>query len=275
MHSSISTLRTLILLSIIAAVTIASSNGVGEQQNRDRTGTPDGATTCAQCHNSGNFNPFMELTIRDAEGMEVEEYLPGETYELTYNVFTLAGPAASAFGFQATALLADLDNAGTFSPISSGMQIESVTTTSVAQRTVLEHSQPSMSGVWITEWTAPEEGGEVTFYYSGAAVNSNGGSGGDNSVTGQTTLPMAIVDDLGERALLDRARIYRQGDDLRIDSQEPMVADRVMITDLSGRAIRIFTAHDLSQPLPFSAPEGIYLLLIEDEGKADGSAFAW
>jgi len=170
--------KTYFLLSIaLSFVLIAASDGVGEDQNKDRSGSPDGDNVCSQCHSSGAFSPEIDFSIMDNVGNEITEYIPGETYMLTY---TVSGSGSTIYGFQSTALTSQNENAGEFINPGSQVQLETVDNANVSNRSVVEHSSPSATGEFLTEWTAPSQGsGDVTFYFSGVAANANGMSSGD------------------------------------------------------------------------------------------------
>lgn len=183
----------LVIFSSLIFVLISASGGVGEAQNRERTGTPDGDNVCSQCHSSSTFNTVVNLSISDAFGSNVSLYTPGETYLLTFMVSETTG-SPSEFGFQATALNNNLENSGVFTNPGSGVQIETVSNNNVTNRTTVEHSTPSSSGVFLVEWTAPQAEDIVTFYFSSIAANGNGSTSGDTYAGGTYTLyPDVIV----------------------------------------------------------------------------------
>ncbi len=178
-----------IVLSIACSfVFIAAEDGVGAGQNRDRSGSPDGDSVCQACHSAGAFSPEISLSITNQGGEEVTSYIPGQTYLLEYTVNGTSGNP-SAFGFQGTALTDDNENAGLFMNPGTQTQIETVTNNNVTNRSVVEHSSPTASGTWQAEWQAPANfEGDVTFYYSGVAVNGNFGTSGDGYVGGTSSL---------------------------------------------------------------------------------------
>jgi hypothetical protein len=160
---------------------LSNSVGVAEHQGKDRTGAPGSDQPCSQCHSSNSFSPNPIVFLNDLEGTtEFLNYLPGETMRLNFLVNTPGNPAG--FGLQATALLSNNSNAGSFSNPSSNGQLENV-----AGRHIFEHNDISTSHTFSVDWTAPAAGsGPVTVYYSSIAANGNGGTAGDGFGGGST-----------------------------------------------------------------------------------------
>lgn len=161
---------------------MANSAGVAEHQGKDRTGAPGSQPACTECHNGGTFSPQPSLMLTDLEETtDFMFYLPGQTMRLTFTVNASNSPAG--FGLQATALLADNSNAGTFSNPSANAQLENV-----GGRHIVEHNDLSASNTFTVDWTAPPAGsGEVTVYYASLAANGNGGTAGDSYAGGSMT----------------------------------------------------------------------------------------
>ena len=151
----------------------AHSDGVAEHQDKDRTGAPGSDTPCFACHDDQQFSPELTVEITDPLTNEpISMYVPGEVYQLT---FSMTSSGASVYGFQATALLDDNSNAGTFQNPGALTQLEDV-----SGRHIIEHSDANPSGVFTGEWVAPAEGsGDVTIYASGMSGNGNNASSGD------------------------------------------------------------------------------------------------
>ncbi|MEO0405147.1 MAG: choice-of-anchor V domain-containing protein, partial [Bacteroidota bacterium] len=152
-------LNKFIIVALILSVPFISAydNGVAEQQNRDRTGAPGSDAHCGvSCHNGLAFNPTLEIRLIDLmTNEEVTEYIAGNTYTMEWEI---SASGASVYGFQATALLDNEDNAGTFESPGSDVQLEDVD-----GRHIVEHSVDSQSNIFTTQWVAPASGsGEVT-----------------------------------------------------------------------------------------------------------------
>jgi len=260
--------RLFVLILVAAAVvSLASSNGAAEEQNRDRTGSPDGSTSCIQCHNSGFFNLIIDFKVRDSNGVEVTTYIPGQTYDLRFMMLTLAGPSASAYGFQATALLGDLSDAGEFGMPGSNVQVEEVNTAIIPSRHMAEHSQPAPSGIFEVQWTAPfADQGDVTFYYAATAVNLDDDNSGDNATNGAFTLTPAVPDGLMENTLQGlTVQSTEQG--ILLAVQDLQSADRVSVYDSQGGLIVFHEKYDLNQPVVLAPRSGLFILSVENEGK--------
>lgn len=166
----------IVLMAALVPALMSHHNGVAEEQNKDRTGAPGSDTPCSQCHSAGEFDPVAAMSVLDTETlMPVTEYVPGQTYTVTFGVGSTATIQPTAYGFQATAVFDNGSNAGTFENPGAGVQLEAVD-----GRHIIEHSTDASIGIWTGSWVAPESGsGEVVFYMSGVAANNNNGSGGD------------------------------------------------------------------------------------------------
>ncbi|NNC82529.1 MAG: T9SS type A sorting domain-containing protein [Flavobacteriales bacterium] len=215
-------------------ISLASANGVAEEQNKDRTGTPDGSSTCTQCHTGGGFNPQMEIIIEDETGTEVDAFIPGADYTLTVTLSSI--PFPTVFGFQATALFDDLSNAGSFSDPGTGVQIEIVNNASIMNRHVVEHSNPGFVGNFEVQWTAPMDESDVTFYASGVTANGNNESSGDKATNIQRTLSPQMPDHVWENAL-ENVRLGTYPDQWQLYGSSPTTIDRVRLIDLQGQII--------------------------------------
>lgn len=224
-------------LILTAIIGIASSEGVAEDQNRDRTGTPDGSNTCVQCHNSGSFNTQMNITVTNSMGMEVDSYVPGELYTLSFNVATPNPPFADEYGFQSTVLTdSDLSNAGEFLNPGPSVQLEFVNTLSIDNRHIAEHSNPAPVGQFTVDWLAPSEDiGDVTIYASGIAANGNGASSGDQGANLSLTLSPGTVSSIESFNMDELVYVIRDGQ-LQISGTD-LVWDRLEVFDMSGRML--------------------------------------
>ena len=167
---------TLFLLTISAGsfALLSHSNGVAEEQNKDRTGAPGSTQPCTHCHSpTTSFSASSIISVLDIDGNEISEYTPGIEYDVEFKV---SAAGAAAYGFQATSILANGSNAGEFSDPGTNVHLESV-----GSRHIVEHSNQHVSGVFTTTWTAPETGsGSVGFYMAGLAVNLAYGNTGDS-----------------------------------------------------------------------------------------------
>lgn len=171
------------------------------------TGAPgENGLMCANCHgfpgSYGGVNTIVEVfevgTMTPPVG---NSYSSGTTYDVqvtvNYNLNTPIG-----FGFQCVAVDAQGAQVGSFSNPQSNTKI--VTLVSGVQ--VAEHNGVSVAGqadVFKFQWTAPTfllGTVDVTFYSSGAAVNSNSANSGDSgsAVSGTftmtpTTFPVELI----------------------------------------------------------------------------------
>ena len=157
-------------------------------------GNVTGATTgtvghcqTSSCHGGNNPLTIVQLQVLDSSTM-----LPITIYNATQTyIVSVTGDATGisaslpGFGFQVSAVLGNLTQAGTFIvPDSSARNIH---TYPCGATTIVEHSTtllPQASGInkYSVQfyWTAPSSGSDsVTFYAMLNAVNGNGASSGD------------------------------------------------------------------------------------------------
>lgn len=143
-------------------------------------GTP---IVCNSCHTPSNPNPIsssVTISILDADGDTVTQYLPGNQYTARVIINTQTGNPVR-WGFQMIALKdagnTDLDGFSDVNP--NNYKIATVNSTG---RTYAEHDNSSTSNIFNVKWTAPVAGtGNVTFYAAGNAVNNNGQNTGDGA----------------------------------------------------------------------------------------------
>jgi hypothetical protein len=186
--------KSIAFIAIIAAVPflMGSENGVAEDQNKDRTGAPGSSSPCSQnnCHDDGQFNPTLSIQVLEmGTELSVSSYIPEVTYEMRFTVTAGTG-TPECYGFQATALLQDNANAGTFSNPGNLVQLESV-----SGRHIVEHSEPNPNNTFMVDWEAPQAGsGAVTIYASSIACNLSDTDGGDGYDGHQITIEELSTD---------------------------------------------------------------------------------
>lgn len=183
------TFTSIALLLALGLVFSSYDNGVAEQQNQDRTGAPGSTANCGvSCHNAQNYSPTLEIQLIDPlSNTAVSEYIAGQTYEVRY-VISVANGTPNGYGFQSTALLDNLENAGTFQNPGTGVQLEDVN-----GRHIIEHSLVYTENTFVSEWIAPADGGDVTFYASSVAVNGNGANSGDGYAGSSLSVSPATI----------------------------------------------------------------------------------
>ena len=152
------------------------------------TGAP-GEGTCANsgCHVDAAVNSGAVAnihTIKDINGNDVTSYMPGETYTISISVTDLN---SSKFGFQVTSLDVADEFIGELLIIDvARTQLQDYSDPSSLNREYVTHtfngnSQVSAGmGSWQFNWVAPSVGsGDITFYYTTNATNSNAANTGD------------------------------------------------------------------------------------------------
>lgn len=198
-------------------------NGVAEQQNKDRTGAPGSQQVCTACHSNGSYTVSPSIAVYTSEGSQdpVTTFQPNTEY---YVVFTVGASGAPAgYGFQATAVFANGDNAGTFIDCTPNAQLEDVN-----GRHIVEHNDLSTDNSFGLFWGSPAGGeGDVTFYASMLAANGAYGNSGDSFGGTSLTLNEAVTDIqcpscLGET---EAARIWATDRDLNVETAVALTLD--------------------------------------------------
>ena len=168
-------LPTILLATLTAGV--MSDNGIA-----GRTGSPS-ETTCTGCHNSYAINTGAG-SIELRTGMTNNEYVPGQTYDMTFKV---AYTGRSLFGMGLEALNSSNANAGTIVITDATHTTTKSATVGTASRKSVVHT---LNGGASTDsmpfhfrWIAPTTG-TVTFYYCGIAANGNGATSTDYVYSG-------------------------------------------------------------------------------------------
>lgn len=197
------TLLYALFISVGSMLALQSFSSGPAGANRDQTNSPFSSNNCSQCHSdNNNFNAVSTVQVTDANGASVTEYMPGNVYTVTY---TVGATGASAYGMQMVALNASNANAGTLANPSNNAKI-----TALNGRNYFEHNSRSSSNSFTVEWTAPAAGaGTVTLYGSGMAINTDGGTSGDDptaSITaslteGNATSVRTIGEDAGQLSI--------------------------------------------------------------------------
>lgn len=177
------------LLSIVLCLGLMSNSGGRASAGFGASGAP-GEGTCgnAGCHAAGNFAPSIDISVLNANGEQIDEYFPNETYTVSVTINSGMG-APAAYGFQILALDDAANDMSVWSNPSSNAQI-----VNLGSKNYVEQQGPSSSNTFEVEWTASiEETDNVNFYVAGNAVNGNGSPGQDGSATGSLTIPRAVL----------------------------------------------------------------------------------
>ncbi len=188
------------LLSILffAYVFMGHSAGRADSQNWGNTGAPGDQNlangeprTCISCHGGTSFTVDLDISLEDQGGnVIVDQYIPGETYNMSVTINSTGANTPSRYGFQILALTDDNEQeASTWANPSANSKIALAANTG---RTYVEHNNPSTDNTFTMEWTAPESGnGSITFYSCGNGVNGNGSTSGDGAACTTVTFQEA------------------------------------------------------------------------------------
>jgi len=154
-------------------------DGPGNSGNAWIGAPGESGVTCGTCHSNPGAYGFVNIDIamHTANGNEVTNYVPGNSYDVTITVNSEVG-APAAYGFQAVALDVNNSNAGTFASENDIIGIRTIN-----QRLYAEHNMPSSERTFTLRWEAPHTDiGDVTFYASGNTVNGDGTPNGDSGI---------------------------------------------------------------------------------------------
>lgn len=254
------TFTSIALLVALGLVFSSYDNGVAEQQNQDRTGAPGSTANCGvSCHNAQNYSPTLEIQLIDPlSNTAVSEYIAGETYEVRY-VISVATGTPNGYGFQSTALLDNNENAGTFQNPGTGVQLEDVN-----GRHIIEHSLVYTENTFVSEWVAPADGGDVTFYASSVAVNGNGANSGDGYAGSSLSVSPASIGVSDDAA--SKLNVYAYEKHLYLNG---LSEGTMEIYGLDGRKILSRDITSEEQVIDLSdMSEGVYFLAIPHLGQS-------
>jgi len=185
---------------------LANANGRVAISGGGATGAPgETGTSCGDspsCHQGTAFGTSLEITLKDASGADVTEYIGGEVYTASVKINTTGSP--QRFGFNLTSLI-DSDNSSVngFSNPSTNTKISTASTPSGRQ---YAEQASFASNEFTVDWTAPAGGsGPITMYAGGAALNGNGSPAGDDGTTMSVTInekPNNVNDILAKQVTL-------------------------------------------------------------------------
>jgi uncharacterized protein (TIGR03437 family) len=148
--------------------------------------------SCTQCHagvpNSGGGN----IRIAFPNGLS---YTPGQAQTLTV---TVSDATAAVYGFELTARMDNAPStaqAGAFTAgtgqriVCSDNQVQPAGGCGGSGIQWIEHSTPSLSGIFTVQWTPPSAGaGNVHFFVSGNAANGDNTPRGDHIYSAEYVL---------------------------------------------------------------------------------------
>ena len=256
--------RLLLALGLGFAVLYLSAYSIGPTSSAgDKTGSPlTNGQTCGGCHQGGDYDPTTTLTLLDGTGEEVSDYVPGQRYTLRVSIAAENDPAA--YGLQAVILDTATASAGVFGDVPEDLKV----TTASNGRDYVEHRRKLPAASYDIPWTAPEVGvGEVTVYAAGNAVNSNGGTSGDNVAEAQLTIAEASTS-ATVRALPSRAwRAYQRTDGeliLEVPAADPADGLWFSVVDDAGRGLASGALSTGLTRIPLPVPTKLVTVAVVD-----------
>lgn len=240
-------------VALVGALSLMSHhNGVAEEQGKDRTGAPGSDADCEYCHQPGATIPVSSVAVMDANGLEVNEYMPNTQYDVEFRV---ESNWAVGYGFQGTAVISGGDNAGIFTEPGTNVQLENV-----GGRHIVEHSDVHPSGIFTVKWTSPAEGtGDVAFYNSGLAVNGAYGNGGD-AYHGTAMTITEQVSSVDEFAQVEVSVPYSQGGEIVWNAH---TKGTVRVFDLGGKLVESVEAKEFEQVRIQTSKRGLFVVTFQ------------
>lgn len=236
-----------IILSFCAiSVIFFTSNALGPvvRQQKGFTGAPGDATgTCANCHNTGTFNPTAKIEVLDSAGTKaVTQYALGKQYTIRMTI-TAASGTPSAYGFQMIDIRKkDSMNVKGFLPKASQAANIGIDTIAATGRVYAEHNARLTSNIIDVKWKAPSTDlGTIVFYGAGNAVNTSSSAAGDNgtpSASVQIASPLtAKTNELAENVSIQLSPNPTPSV-LTVDLNSHISRDlTVRVSDISGRLL--------------------------------------
>ena len=271
-------------------ITLSSDvDGPAHHGHGNITGSTTGTTGHCQtssCHGGNNPVTIVQLQVLDTATMlPVTVYNSSQTYLVTITGNdTGVSTTLPSFGFQASAVLGDHTQAGTFT-IPSALA-SSIHTYPCGSTTVVEHSTPLApvtTGVnkYATQfyWTAPATYTDsVTFYALLNAVNGDGGKSGDYPNEAPTVTihqnPADAVASVSNNIADYNFAVYpNPATDNAVMSyslsSEQQV--RIFISDITGKIIAVLADNELQQGgyhryYPLLTAPGLYFVHLETGG---------
>jgi hypothetical protein len=232
----------------------------------NRSGVPQAVTkapgetanaSCNACHSGGSFSANVNLTLMRLDSSIVTTYIPGEKHIVKVKV---SGTGSKNYGFQMTSLAnAGTKDVGVWSNFGS-----SVKQLKLINRQYLCQSTSRLDGVFYAQWTAPPASdGEIKFYYSGLAGNSNGNNNGDEAAFSSSTyLPSGISSTNHEAN--SRLKIYPNPASDFISISDA-INGKFQIVDMFGK---IITQGSMQNQIDISnLTNGVYGLVLFDNDK--------
>lgn len=269
----------LLISLLLLLMSLGNKNGRASAANRGNTGAPGDELsggqprTCINCHNQGPITASLSISVLDAAGNAVTQYMPGAAYTARVKI-TAAGTDLSGYGFQMIALR---DNGNTDLDGFSDMNPNNYKLVSISNgRTYAEHDNVSAVNTFDVKWTAPAAGaGSVTFYAAGNGVNGNGNTGGDGAALNSLRLTEFGTVDAPEATSFPGVRVFPNpvAQTLRISLGSSLTGEcRVSVFDLAGRQVMATTAAGemLASGLEISAETwkpGTYVVRLENAGR--------
>jgi len=225
----------------------------------------ESGATCASCHNGGNFDATIDVSLTNTDGEVVSDYIAGQEYDLTV---TLAGAGAAGYGFQLVPLTeSDNEMAGSFSDLGALVREQAD-----LGRTYIVQSDRKEDGIFTAKWTAPTEGsGDVKFYAAGIAANGNNGTGGDQPLITEVSFAEETATSTDEINIDFSIFPNPTADFINVSTLGEV---DYIISSIEGRTLQTSTSAKSTHKIDVAEYEsGMYLISIIDGDKVSTRSF--
>lgn len=253
LKSKFSSLSIVLTLTIVSILFLSNKGGVPQAVTKAPGETAN--ASCNACHTGGTFSSEVNLTLMNLDSVEVNSYAPGQKHLVKIKV---NGNGAKTYGFQ----MVSLSNAGTKDVglwSNFGASVKQLT---LINRKYLCQSAARQDGIFYAQWTAPAASeGEVKFYYSGLAANSNGNNNGDEAVWASKAILPTGVSSTDEN-IYNSISIFPNPTSDYLNFSSP-IKGKYQIVDVSGKIVdqgTINNSLDVSRLNP-----NVYGLVIADQ----------
>ena len=223
--------------------------------------------TCQTCHGS-SIQLSNQISVKNANGEDINEFTPGETYTVTVSLSSTGNP--SSYGFQLVSEYDNGDAVNTFASPSANAKIVALGN----GRQYVEQNGSSSSNEFTVSWTAPANPtGKVTFYSAGVATNGNSMSSGDGAALTSLALDVPTVANKNVN-LLEGISLYPNPSTDFIILKGMTGSSNYSIFDMNGKVLQAGLLQSGTEQLNIQElRSGNYFLHLNSEKKSFSTKF--
>ena len=204
-------MKKLVLLMAVCVISLVAftSEKMSDNGKAGYTGSY-GELYCTDCHSTYALGAGGGSVALTSTNMSAWTYDPGVTYHM---VATVSRTGNSLFGICVEALTTANVNAGTLVITNTAKtSIKTKTVSGVSRRSVvhtLNAGQGTNSYAFTFDWTAPASNiGDVSFFFTGVAANSNGNENGDYVYYGSQVVGYNVNNSISELTSVKEISVY-------------------------------------------------------------------